>query len=771
MAKDRLSTKKISALQTLADISNIITSSHDADETLLHTAEMIAERLHVDACTIYVYNKQEKKLILRATQGLNQEAVGDVKMSPTEGLIGLVLENAAPVQVSEMKRHPRFKHFPEIDEDRYHSFLGVPLIEHRKAFGVIGLHTKESRNFTQTEEQILVTIASQISGLVSKALLIERLDESSRNEPPLERQSARINGTPVAPGVAVGKAVLVEKHVLEEPDKKTRLLPEEETQKFHQVLEQTITETLALIEKVSEYLSADEAAIFHAHLMFLEDSGFQVKIEGYIEDGASAAWSIFQVVEEYLRAFEAIDDPYLRERGADLQDMGSRLLQHLGYGRASLADHEGILITKQLLPGDVAQFDSEKIKGIITSAGGAASHAAILARSRFIPAICVTEEAIEEIQEGDIVAVDGRHGYMVSNPGKEIQIEFQRLLQEQEKYLTHLDEYRDQTCQTVDGERIYVLANVGLVSEIHTIAHYGAEGIGLYRSEVFFLSLDHYPSVEEQVEVYSKIIEGVKADQPVVFRTLDVGADKSAPYMRAAHEENPFMGNRAIRLQMENPEILKNQVKAILIATSQRKSDAQGHKNVFLIFPMISHLEEIRFANQLFRECQEELRGEGLQVPSIPIGMMFEVPAAVVLCESFLPEINFLSIGSNDLTQYVMAVDRNNPHVAHLYDPLHPAVLKLINDLIKCANKHKKVIELCGEMASDPDGCILLVGMGLRHLSMTASLIPVVKERLSCITIKEAEELANAALQAGSAEEVRNMVTRYFDLLNLNATL
>lgn len=762
MSDNRFSRNKESALQTLADISNIITSSHDAEATLLHTAKMIAERLDVGACTIYVYDKEEQKLTLRATQGLNQQAIGRVKLSPTEGLVGLVLEKAAAVQVDEMQTHPRFKHFPELEEDRYHSFLGVPLMEHRKPIGVIGLHTHQSRRFSQEEEHILITIASQISGLVSKALLMEKLGESSQKEQPPAQHSTRIIGVPVAPGVALGNAILIEQHILEAPEKQTEDSPQVEQQKFHVALEQTITETLALIEKVSEYLTANEAAIFHAHLMFLEDSGFQAKINHYIDEGASAAWSIFQVIEEYLKAFEAIDDPYLKERGADLQDMGYRLLQHMGYGRASWGDHEGIVVTKELLPGDVVQFDSKKIKGIVTSAGGAASHAAILARSRFIPAICVTEKAIEAIREGDVVAVDGKHGYMVSNPGEEIQVEFERLLAEQAQYLSHLDAFRDQTCQTTDGERIYVLANVGLVSETHAISHYGAEGIGLYRSEVFFLSLDHYPSVDEQVEVYSKIIESVQENQPVVFRTLDVGGDNAAPYMQPPAEGNPFMGNRAIRLQMQNPGILKNQVKAILIAASQRKSDAQGHKNVFLIFPMISHLEEIRFAKNLFRQCQEELQKEGKEAPSIPLGMMFEVPAAVVLCESFIPEISFLAIGSNDLTQYVMAVDRNNPHVAHLYDPLHPAVLRLIHDLVKCANKHQKLIELCGEMASDPDGCILLIGMGLRHLSMTSSLIPVVKERLSCITIQEAENLTHQALKMGSADEVRKMVTNYF---------
>ena len=762
MRDDFLSIEKTSALQTLADISHVITSSHDTEKTLFHTAKMVAERIKVDACTIYVYDDNEDKLTLRATHGLNREAVGHVRMSPSEGLVGLVLQTSTPVQVAEMQSHPRFKHFPQIEEDQYHSFLGVPLIEHRKAFGVIGLHTRESRDFTQEEEHVLVTIASQIAGVISKALLIELLDKSSTSNPPLEKKSMRITGTPVAPGVAVGKAVLMQERAVEEPEKTVEHSSKKELEIFHQVLEKTTTEMLELIDKVSQYLGAEEAAIFHAHLMFLEDHGFQNKIIRYIREGTSAAWAIFQVIEEYNQAFETINDPYLQERGVDLKDMGYRLLRHLGYGRVSFTEQEGILVTKQLLPGDVAQFDSDTIKGIVTSAGGAASHAAILARSRFIPAVCVSEEEIEEIHEGDILAVDGEHGYLINNPGEEVHTEFQKLLSQQEEYLNHLDQYRDKSCQTVDGVRIHVLANVGLLSETSALHHYGAEGIGLYRSELFFLSVDHFPSVEEQVAVYSRIIESVESDQSVVFRTLDVGADKSAPYMGISHEGNPFMGNRAIRQQIENPELLKRQVKAILIAASQRKNDAKGRKNIFLIFPMISHLNEIHFANRIFQDCRDELRKEGIDAPNIPIGMMFEIPAAVVMCETFISEINFLAIGSNDLTQYVLAVDRNNPRVAHLYDPLHPSVLNLIKQLIECANRHNKPIELCGEMASDPDGCIILIGMGLRYLSMTAALIPVVKERLSYITLAEAEELAKTALQASSAEEVRNLVQTFF---------
>lgn len=759
MGSTPLTIEKTSALQTLADISHVITSSHDAEETLRHTAEMIADRIQVDACSIYVYDAVEEALVLKATHGLNRQSIGLVKMPPKEGLTGLVLETSKTIQTSDMRNHPRFKHFPETDEDSYSSFIGVPLIEHRKAFGVLVVHTVEGRDFTKEEENILVTIASQISGLISKALLMDQLGHNSKEVTPVA--SHRITGTPVASGVALGQAVLMQKDALEEPEKASTLTPEKELEQFEEALEKTTTGTLELIDKISDYVGPDEAAIFHAHLMFLEDRGFQNKIENYIKEGASAAWSIFQVIQEYLAAFEAIADPYLRERGTDLKDVGYRLLNNIGYGHVASFEQEGILVTKQLLPGDVAHLNPNQIKGIITATGGAVSHASILARSRRIPAVCLSETEIERIKEGDLTAVDGKHGYVIINPGEEIRTEFQRLLAQQEKYLHHLDNFRDKPCTTKDGAPITVMANIGLLSDTDGLKKFGAQGIGLYRSEVYFLSLDRYPTVEEQADVYSKIVKSVAPELPVIFRTLDIGADKSAPYMGVAKEENPFMGNRAIRQQMIKPEPLKEQIQAILLAS-------QGKTNVRLLFPMIGKLAEIRFAKQMYHDCRQELLNKGYDVPDLELGIMFEIPAAVVMCETFGAEIDFLSIGSNDLTQYVLAVDRNNPHVAHLYDPLDPSVLRMIADLIDYANRSNKIVELCGEMASDPDGCVILIGMGLRHLSMNAALIPVVKERLSYITLEEAQNLAQKALNSTSAKEVRDHFSEFFDKLQEN---
>jgi phosphotransferase system enzyme I (PtsP) len=357
------------------------------------------------------------------------------------------------------------------------------------------------------------------------------------------------------------------------------------------------------------------------------------------------------------------------------------------------------------------------------------------------------------IHEGDEIALDGDVGLVVVHPSDEVVGEFSRRLEQERLYRKHLEGYRELPCQTQDGERIGIFANVAMEGDILQLEHYGAEGVGLYRTEIYFLSLDRYPQMGEQEKTYSRILSHVPKEQRMIFRTLDIGADKAAPYMGFQQEENPFLGLRALRRQLRQPEVLKKQIKALFLA-------ARTHDNVQLLFPMVMELDEFRKAKKLVEKCRNELELQGLDVPKLPVGAMFEVPAAVMLCDHFMPELDFCSIGSNDLTQYVLAVDRNNPQTSNLYDPLHPSVLQLIQRLADSAKRHGKPLELCGEMASDPDGCVVLVGLGIRLLSMNPPLIPVVKERLSQVTLEQAQKIAKRALEMHSAGEVRRHIRR-----------
>ncbi|MBC8260073.1 MAG: phosphoenolpyruvate--protein phosphotransferase [SAR324 cluster bacterium] len=742
------------ALQTFTEVNRIITSSHNSDETLSRTVKMIAQRIHVDACSIYIYDADRGILILKATHGLDPSTIETVQMLPSEGLVGLVLERSEPVQEFQMQEHPRFKAFPQTNEDSFSSFLGVPLIEHRKSFGVLVVHTVEPRTFPPEEIQILSSIATQISSLVSKALLLKQLDiatqepTTSKNK---EGKTLQMSGQPVAYGVAVGKAIVLKQSEIDEPLKSSSMTFQEEMSDFQAAMDHTISDTLELIDKVTDLVGTEEASIFHAHLMFLEDQHFQEKIKSKIQSGNTAAWSIYQAVHEYLLAFAEIKDPYLSEKGSDLKDVGYRLLHYLGHEVLSITKKTGILVVRQLLPGDIARMDTTRIKGIILSSGGVVSHAAILARSLRIPAVCLEDHELDKIKDGIPLAINGDTGTAVAFPNKTVLKEFKQLLVEQQDYYEHLEEFRDLPCKTSDGVRISLMANVALESDQIQLPRYGAEGVGLFRSEIFYLSLDRYPDLSEQTLFYRNLLENIAEDKPVIFRTLDVGADKAAPYMGFQDEENPFLGYRAVRRQLKQKTVLKEQLRALLLATGQRP-------NVRLLFPMITNVTEIIQAKLLFEECRKEVEATGAKVAKIEVGMMFEVPSAFLICEKFMPEIDFCSIGSNDLTQYVLAVDRNNPQISDLYDPLHPAVLQLIQKLADTAERHHKSVELCGEMASDPDGCVILVGLGIKSLSMNAPLIPVVKKRLSEIALPAAKSLAQKALNATSPEEVREMI-------------
>ena len=758
MADIETQDKMFFALQTFTEVNKIITSSHNSDETLARTAKMIAKRINVDACSIYIFDADQAILILKATHGLDPTTIEKVKMLPSEGLVGLVLERSSPVQESKMQDHPRFKAFPQTKEDSFSSFLGVPLIEHRKSFGVLVVHTTEPRTFLPEEVQLLSSIATQISSLVSKALLLKQLDTATQEPSSSQTKdgvSLHLVGQAVAYGVAVGKAVNLRQSDIEVPEKSSKRSIELEMSDFEAAMEHTISDTLKLIEKVTDRVGTEEASIFHAHLMFLEDNHFQDKIKTKIELGNTASWSIYNTVHEYLKAFEEIKDPYLSEKGADLKDVGYRLLHYLGHEVLSVTKKTGILVARQLLPGDIARIDTTRIKGIVLSSGGVVSHAAILARSLGIPAVCLEEKDLENINDGAPIAINGDSGFAVTYPDKNILTEFKHLLVKQQNYYDHLEKFRDLPCKTSDGERINLLANVSLGGDEIQLLTYGAEGIGLFRTEIYFLSLDRYPDILEQTKVYSDLLDNVKKDKPVVFRTLDIGADKSAPYMGFQDEDNPFLGCRAIRRQLKEKTVLKEQLTALMMATGKRN-------NVRILFPMITNVNEIRQAKELLKECRTELESKGHVIAKIEIGMMFEVPGTFLICEKFMPEIDFCSIGSNDLTQYVLAVDRNNPQISKLYDPLHPAVLKLIQLLVTTAEKNKKTIELCGEMASDPDGCLILVGLGIKYLSMNAPLIPVIKKRLSEISLSSAKSLAEKALNASSPEEVRKMISERF---------
>lgn len=751
---EQLATRQTAILKTLIDISRIITTSQNLDETLGHTVALVADNLQVDVCSIYIHDESSGMLELKATHGLRQDAVGKVRMPITEGLVGHVFEEKHHINLHDVQNHPRFKFFPSINEELLSSFLGVPLIEFRHNLGVLTVQNKEDRLFSHEEENLLITIASQISGLISKSLLVGQLEEQSAQTSLENRpgESFQIDGIPIAPGLAKGPVVIFSRNRLEEPEYKALRSTEEEWAALKKAIEESEQEIISLISEVSQRVNEQEAAIFHAHLLFLEDRIFLEKIHSHIREGASATWAVSHVVRDYLKAFTAIGDPYLKERAADLEDVGLRLMRHLGEGGGARdpLEHSGIVVADMLLPSDTVRMDPERIKGIVTQTGGHVSHSAILARSLRIPAVSGIENVLALLREGEEIMVDGQTGTVFVNPGEGLTHEFERHAQSRLEYLTHLADLKDVPCRTKCGQDISLRANVSLTHDLADYSEFASQGIGLYRTEALYLMRTTPPSIEELVENYTQVVEAA-AGEPVVVRTLDLGGERPPAYMDFPPEDNPSLGARSIRYQLQHRHLLEAQITATL--------EVAHLGDVRIAFPMISVFVELQQVLRIYQNCRDAYRQKhGREAPPVMVGMVFEVPSTVLTCELFLAELDFASIGSNDLTQYCLAVDRNNPHVSHLYDPLEPAVLMLIKRVVDAAGKAGKPVELTGELASDPEGCLVMVGLGLRELSMNSPLIPIMKDRFAQYTMQEMEQLAEIALNSTSASNVRRNI-------------
>ena len=502
-----------------------------------------------------------------------------------------------------------------------------------------------------------------------------------------------------------------------------------------------------------ERLPEIDRAIFDAHRLMLEDPGLIDKVEVLIEQGAAAETALKKVIEEYIETLSRVGDAHLQERTTDLRDIGQRVLRHL----LGLEEREGpqgesfILVADEVTLSDLCRVDHTRLKGVVLASGGATSHASILAKSFEIPTV-VGVSHTELIQQADTLIVDGNSGVVYLNPGDEVMREYGRLDREYQAFTRDLEDGRELPAETRDGVRISLGANVGLLSDTVFAKRHGAEGIGLYRTEVPFLTYHDFPSEEEQFSLYCRVLEGMDG-LPMTIRTLDLGPDKYPSYLRLPQEDNPFLGWRSIRISLEMRDLFKVQLRAIL------RAGARGPVRV--LFPMISSVEELNQVKELFAQAKDDLREEGLAFDAnMPIGMMVEVPAAVWMAERLAQEVDFFSIGTNDLIQYVLAVDRNSPKVAPLYEPLHPAVLRAIHTAVQAARQAGKRVSLCGEMAADPLCTLLLLGMGLDELSMKPFFVPVIKRVVRSLSARSARRLAQEAVRMETVQQVKGRLFR-----------
>jgi len=761
--------------KVLEDISAITARSEDLQETLQRIVEVVAERAGTDVCSLYILDQRAQRLTLWATTGLAPSSVGKVTMSVEEGLTGMAIEKMEPVMAVDALTHPRYKFFPETGEEKYHSFLGVPIVERGTPIGVLVVQTLRRRKFSSHEIRVLRAIATQVGGIIVQARLLEDLKSKEKERRDYRRRMvaaikrlqayektderaadvaaggrSRLNGLPAAPGFGRGEAHLLQPPVSFEVIEDGR--PDDvddEKRRFRKAVKESGAELETLKGRLSERMPEFDAAIIDAHRMMLHDRGFVGKIESVIEEGLVAEAALKRVVEEYIGQFVRMSDGYLRDRAIDVKDVGLRILRNLlGVDEPERPlKKDSVLVAEELTLSDLAVIEHRHLRAIVLATGGVTSHATILAKSFEIPTVVGVEHVGNVVHEGDDLIVDGNSGVIYVNPPVDVAREYDRLEREYRAFNRELETLKNLPAETTDGRRVSLYANIGLVADLMLADRHGAQGVGLYRTEFPFLTYREFPDEEEQYELYARVVQDLEG-KPVTIRTLDTGADKLPAYMQVPREDNPYLGWRSIRISLEMPEFFKVQLRAILRAALLGR--------VRLMFPMISSVEEIRRAKELLEEAKEELRSEGREFEAnVPVGMMVEVPSAVALANQLVREVDFFSIGTNDLIQYLLAVDRNNRKVAPLYEPLHPAVLGAVHEVVQAAKGAGKWVGMCGEMASDPLCALVLLGLGLDDLSMGPFFIPVIKRIIRSVSYAAARNIARDTLGMATIKEVK----------------
>ena len=561
----------------------------------------------------------------------------------------------------------------------------------------------------------------------------------------------RLTGIGASEGVSVGKVLLFIEEEMIIPEVKTvDSTVESELTKLDEGLKKSKTQLIAIREKVKEKMGEDKAAIFDGHIMLLEDEDLIMEVQDKIKgEGLPAAKALSDGIEEYCAMISALEDPYLRERAADLQDIGKRWLKNiLGIKIKDLSNLEPntVVVTYDLTPSDTAQLDLENCVGFITEVGGKTAHSAIMARSLELPAVVGVKGVLSEAKEGEAVVMDGEVGVLFLNPAEDVIKEYNDKREKIEKEKEELKKLITEEAITPDGRKVDIWGNIGSPKDVDAVIEAGASGVGLYRTEFLFMDSDHFPTEQEQYEAYKVVAEKLKG-KPLTIRTMDIGGDKELPYLDLPKEMNPFLGYRAIRISLENKEMFKTQLRAILRASQ--------YGQIKIMYPMISSINEIRKANTILEECKKELDAEGkVYDTNIKVGIMIETPSTAIIAYKFAKEVDFFSIGTNDLTQYFLAVDRGNEMVSSLYNSFNPAVLEAIQKVIDSAHDAGINVSMCGEFAGDKKATKLLLGMGLDSFSMSASSMLPVKKIVRNTNYIDAQKYRDIILQQNTSEEV-----------------
>lgn len=708
-------------LGLIEQISELVISNQHIDEVLHKAVKLIADYLGVESCSIFLFEQQRNQLIIKANFGLNRDVLPFVILKPGEGLVGYTFVKNKMIYEQDAAKSPYYKHYEGLGEERYPSFFGFPILFKKEKIGVFAIHTNKAKKIKESDTTLLKSLISQIAILLKSVQVQEKIQgvsDPEMNENRSESFNARLKGKGVSSGIVLGKVFFISSNdkIEEIPIKK---IPADqiakEKENFQAAVANAVTELETWMTKITENLY-EIKKILEAQILLLKDSVLHKKTLDYIQKGYSLESSLKLMYEEYKILFTNIENDYFKERLVDFKDIFSRILSFAMPKEGGRLYKDSILIVNEMFPSYFMELDLSRIKGIITKKMTLTSHSVILAKTFNLPMITGIPEIFKFTKDGDSIILDAEKEEIIINPSRDIVKEYKNLFKNMEKIAKVKIKGKP---VTLDGHRVKLSANLGLVHEIQMITDFQIQDVGLYRTEFLFLLRKDFPGVEEQIDVYEMILKRLKGKE-VTFRTLDLGGDKQLLYFPLPEEENPLLGLRSIRIFKRHPQILKDQLKALLRVSSKYKCR--------IMFPMVNNLEDFEFCYSILKEAELELKQDGKAYKIPPLGIMVETPASIFSLSVIAPYISFASVGTNDLLQYLLAVDRNNLYDDEAYNIYDVGFIKTLFIIGEECRKNGLEVSICGEIAGNPLLTPILIGAGFDKLSMTPTSIPLVMQ-------------------------------------------
>ncbi|MBI6376837.1 phosphoenolpyruvate--protein phosphotransferase [Proteus mirabilis] len=743
-------------LTRLREIVEKVAMAASLPEALELLVKETCQAMHTDVCSIYLADIPHRCFYLMATKGLKKPKGRAVSLSFDEGVVGEVGRLSELINLADIREHPNFTYLPQVKEDDLRAFLGVPIVYRRQLLGVLVVQQKERRLFNESEESFMVTLATQLGAILSQVQTKGLFGQY--------RQS-RIKALSVSTGVVMAYGWQeMSQPTLDHVFKASALDIKSELNRLTVALEDATSECRRFSKRFMANSQKESAAIFDLYSHLLNDPQLRQKMTGVIQQGFVAEWAVKVVIEKFSAQYSSLKDSYMRERASDLKALGQRLLFHLDddLSTTNTWPDRFILVADELSANLLAELPEQQLAGVIVRDGATHSHSAILVRAMGIPAI-MGADIQPELLHNRMLILDGYRGEIFIEPEPFIMQEYRQIIDE-ERVLSQLaEEQLEQQAVLKNGESISVQLNAGLSIKYEQRISVGIDGVGLYRTEIPFMLQSGFPSEDEQKNRYREILSFFP-NKPVVLRALDIGADKQLPYM-PINEENPCLGWRGIRILLDQPEIFLIQLRAMLKANLE-------FKNLKILLPMVTSIDEIEEAKALLlRACAEVSREMKCECILPPVGIMLEVPSLVFMLPQLAHRVDFISIGTNDLTQYLLAVDRNNPHVALLYDNLHPALLRSLNIIALECQRYQLPVSVCGEMAGTPMGALLLIGLGFRQLSMSGRSLPRVKYLLRHLDPAILQPFMQQVLKAETAIEIKKLSADFMERQGLGGLI